>query len=75
MTQYTLLAHPVMTVHTAGTPGDDTVHTAGTPGDDTAHTAGTPGDDTAHTVVFVTCRLYCEHEFQISDSFPLSATD
>ena len=26
---------------------------------------GTPGDDTVHTVVFVTCRLYSEQEFQI----------
>jgi len=48
MTQYTLLAHPLMTVHTAGTPGDDTVQTAGTTGDDTVHTAGTPGDDSTH---------------------------
>jgi len=47
MTQYTLLAHPVMIVHTDGTPGDDTAHTAGTP-DDTVHTAGTPGDDSTH---------------------------
>jgi len=31
------MAHPVMTVHTDGKPGDDTVHTDGTPGDDTVH--------------------------------------
>jgi len=37
MTQYTLMVHPVMTVHTAGTSGDDAVNTDGTPGDDSTH--------------------------------------
>jgi len=48
MTQYTLLTHPVMTVHTTGRTGYDAVHNAGTPSYDEVHTAGTPGDDSTH---------------------------